>query len=1034
MECGKEPVIDISNKNLLPLLKVNDVVTAGDFPITIFKVSGTQAGWSGEGWVRVPWLADTRIHVTFSGIQVNTDHKLIAGSFNTVYNPKGKNISDVDEAIADAKGLVTGGTDVGKVVTGADATAYTVPYAITPADITVATFTPNTTGGGTITLAEGKTIDVASVPTTVQDGAGNIYQTDKDGKLNKVGSAAGNGATLVAAANLTVVDGSKGTVTFAPTNETKYAFDPWQKAYDANSQWKAKYESLTVAGGGQYRVSSKLLVPDEADKVLALVNLKDKSLVPDSIRFVNGKGTQFTTRKITDTSFEISLVGGPAGDAQEIYALYPITPLSSGEGSGVRSYTLGKLLVASYQPRAIKLSLVPVNGTALNEDAVREQLNAIYEPLGIDFDISIEDNFDYTPLQNAPLKVEGSGLLSVYTDQMKALNNAFVASGNYEDGTIYLLVLPKGADKNGNAKGLEGDMPRGQQFGYLFAEGLSDQQLALAAAHEVGHGVFHLQHTFSYSGLKQGDLPSNVMDYANSNSLSFGEGRGEVAKLQWDLIHDPGLVIGVFETDKGAEMAGGIAYVADKFDQNGDPIPFKYGTSQCKYFSVDKGWIGKFSDKDIENIKSLFINKNGYLEKITDLNNNTYKLFSAINLASKEKQHAAACYLVDQEKIRADIKNGTVAQGLKIIPYNNNADTAYQLTGKAIDAYQFATLAVEQSAVGKNILVLDGNTFRCHTLTEWDLTRDPHHSVLFVSGYRFSYPENVHKDDIYTSDIVDEGKPYWAGIDDLFKTRLKCANVYYADGHMSITTSNHNWDNNVEKSMAKFYCSGKGVIDAVPSCAVEAGIKYGSNVIELIPIVGAAIKITLVATDVVCSATPHLNTESNPTGFNIRRQTGANASGKAFLKKLMANPNIAKNSDGFITDTLDIVCHSMGYAYALGMIDYLKGKVTFGRLYIIAPENAGAGGTDWTQFSEVWQYGSDENKEPISKQDGIAPQVPCPGIPNLPTNKGGRAYIPQDGTVKRGFYSSHTIENYKWIFDKLTPTGTNSAGYVKPRN
>ncbi|MBP1640601.1 MAG: hypothetical protein H6Q17_2184 [Bacteroidetes bacterium] len=294
------------------------------------------------------------------------------------------------------------------------------------------------------------------------------------------------------------------------------------------------------------------------------------------------------------------------------------------------------------------------------------------------------------------------------------------------------------------------------------------------------------------------------------------------------------------------------------------------------------------------------------------------------------------------------------------------------------------------------------------------------------------YPEKTHKDNIYTSDIVDEGESYWKGIDDLFKTRLKCANVYYADGQMSITTSNHNWDNNVEKSMAKFYCSAKGVIDLVPSSWQEAGLKYGSNIIELMPIVGASIEIPLVLTDVVCNNSPHLNTESNIDGFNTRRQAGANSAGTAFLKKLMANPNIAKNSDGFITDTLDIVCHSMGYAYALGMIDYLKGKVTFGRLYIIAPENAGVGGTDWTQFSEVWQYGSDENKDPISKQDGIAPQVPCPGIPNLPTNKGGRAYIPQNGTVKRGFYSSHSIGNYKWIFD-IKPTDQKPEGYVKSR-
>jgi len=40
------------------------------------------------------------------------------------------------------------------------------------------------------------------------------------------------------------------------------------------------------------------------------------------------------------------------------------------------------------------------------------------------------------------------------------------------------------------------------------------------------------------------------------------------------------------------------------------------------------------------------------------------------------------------------------------------------------------------------------------------------------------------------------------------------------------------------------------------------------------------------------------------------------------------------------------------------------------------------------------------------------------GIEQLPTGntKGGRVFIPSDGTVKRGFYISHTIENYKWIF------------------
>ena len=89
-------------------------------------------------------------------------------------------------------------------------------------------------------------------------------------------------------------------------------------------------------------------------------------------------------------------------------------------------------------------------------------------------------------------------------------------------------------------------------------------------------------------------------------------------------------------------------------------------------------------------------------------------------------------------------------------------------------------------------------------------------------------------------------------------------------------------------------------------------------------------------------------------------------------------------------------------------------------------------------FTEVWQYGSDEKqlKDKPWLQDGVAPQVPCLGLPNLPSNKGGRAYIPinVDG-VPQGFISSHSIENYKWIF-KLTPPVNktqNINDYVTPR-
>jgi hypothetical protein len=126
----------------------------------------------------------------------------------------------------------------------------------------------------------------------------------------------------------------------------------------------------------------------------------------------------------------------------------------------------------------------------------------------------------------------------------------------------------------------------------------------------------------------------------------------------------------------------------------------------------------------------------------------------------------------------------------------------------------------------------------------------------------------------------------------------------------------------------------------------------------------------------------------------------------------------------------------MGYAYALGIIEVLKDSVTFGRFYIIAPENAESGGTNWNMFTEVWQYGSNENalKNTPKLQDGVAPQVSVPDIENKGKNpKGGRAYIPIDKKdVPQGFLKSHSIGNYKWIFTKLLNPQT-GPGYVKPR-
>ncbi len=149
-------------------------------------------------------------------------------------------------------------------------------------------------------------------------------------------------------------------------------------------------------------------------------------------------------------------------------------------------------------------------------------------------------------------------------------------------------------------------------------------------------------------------------------------------------------------------------------------------------------------------------------------------------------------------------------------------------------------------------------------------------------------------------------------------------------------------------------------------------------------------------------------TKPNKKGFSERRSNGMIA-GRNILQLLNELPNKSKN------DTLYIVAHSMGYAYSLGMIDVLRGRIQFGGYYIIAPENASAGFVQTHEWEEIWQYGSNLNpdkRDAPCLQDGVAPQARVGGL--YPSK---RVYIPKKNYREKGFFDSHFIGYYKWILD-----------------
>ncbi|MBP6091582.1 MAG: hypothetical protein KA521_10030 [Crocinitomicaceae bacterium] len=256
-------------------------------------------------------------------------------------------------------------------------------------------------------------------------------------------------------------------------------------------------------------------------------------------------------------------------------------------------------------------------------------------------------------------------------------------------------------------------------------------------------------------------------------------------------------------------------------------------------------------------------------------------------------------------------------------------------------------------------------------------------AAIQQKGLEFPNSENV----LFDFDRFDYWQP-WNNIVGLFQKRINPATILYADGHFSVSTSNYK--NMVEfTSVSSRYpkrCSNPKKHHCYKTITTRSKFFGGTkkeNTLDLLPL------------------------KANKKGFELRYQNGKTA-GLNLLQRLNEIPNRSQN------DTLFIVAHSMGYAYSLGIIDVVRGHINFGGFYIIAPENASSGKLKTNEWKEVWQYGSKlwGKAEAPCMQDGVAPQQLAQGL-----KANHHVEFPVSSYRHRGFFNSHFIGYYTWIFD-----------------
>ncbi|MBC6997701.1 fibronectin type III domain-containing protein [Cytophaga sp. FL35] len=116
LDCGIAPNISVTNKDPLPNMASGSIFKAGDFPVTVMEVSGSNGRFTGKGFVKMPYLENLKVYVEFTNILVNTDQEMAEGSVRTAYDPTWRNILNTADLAQRAGEFVDAVGDLGESV------------------------------------------------------------------------------------------------------------------------------------------------------------------------------------------------------------------------------------------------------------------------------------------------------------------------------------------------------------------------------------------------------------------------------------------------------------------------------------------------------------------------------------------------------------------------------------------------------------------------------------------------------------------------------------------------------------------------------------------------------------------------------------------------------------------------------------------------------------------------------------------------------------------------------------------------------
>ena len=853
-------------------------------------------------------------------------------------------------------------------------------------------------------------------------------------------------------------------VVFQAHPDQLYGFDELR-----HEAWKGEYTEWENEQADQYYIPHKSVAKGESDLVNASL-MSGGNLSVDSLTFVvveKNLPIGFTIRNPHLVSLQLP----PSEENYTVSARY-------------KGIELGRMKVVVYEPKVEKVIIVPLVAMPFRKDSLQKAVNAIYHQANVQLAIEVKPLFKSKKIDTLLLLDNPSPAFDRYTEQMRDLRDLYFSlNPNADQEAYYLFVVPGFTNPQ-----IKAYMVRNKAIGFLAAKNSRPRDVAAVLARGIGllkdswvdegpakgstgnlmdegrgkhlrhfqwESLRHSSHSYSFYDnyedvrtnngivayyfwkenpdgtikLDNGNLLLSIRRPFKKNYLSyhlnihhfFFKTIFTVKGRMVNLCHILAVLLVCFATvffgrkfrKRWRERVRWRRMLSFgmRFAQLIVAVGLSYGAfvlvdQGYGWYEVRSGLLSELSQQSVD----------GAVELIAENENRKYPAES--QLCSEVLIRRKSNWYLDKQRnvLYFQVKRDEKGNWTKARLANSS------------DSLIVATKSIRVKAESHYIVVdyreKNGTIYKQQVYNHLgiDITNklhlnDPARRILvFVNGYRptsvgHTFEENFNdirkrglefpdsKNLVYSFDRYDYWRP-WQGMDLLFAKRINPVETFYADGHFSVSTSNH-------RSLLNFTTVSSSYPKRCPNrkkhtCYLHRSVKAGI-------LRGGMIKTIKLH-----------HTRPNKSGFWKRRMNGRIA-GRNIFQMLNELPNHSEN------DTLYIVAHSMGYAYALGIVDELRGKIQFGELYILAPENASSGSVHLSEWKQVWQYGSNFNRKHHDAPcllDGVAPQFRVGGI-----SEDNRVYIPHQFYTRKGFFDSHFIGYYTWVFD--IPKG--KAGYIPQR-